>query len=195
MDQPFRLAWRTLPLWLKRIYVSRVNIVLIGYRGSGKTATGRILAQRLGWTFVDTDASIEQRAGRSIRDIFAEQGEPAFRDLESQVIREVAGGDRQVISAGGGAVLRAENVAALRSNDSAIVWLTAPSRVLHRRIEEDAASHGLRPNLTSSGGLEEVRELLRRRFATYRSACTLRVVTTHRTPEQVAGEIAKRLGL
>jgi shikimate kinase len=170
-----------------------VNIVLIGYRGSGKTATGRILAERLGRPFVDTDALIAARAGKSVREIFAERGEPAFRDLEAQVIREVAAADNQVISAGGGAVLRPENVAAMRSGENAVIWLFAPSRLLYRRIAADAASAALRPDLTSIGGLPEVRDLLRRRLALYRAAATHRISTARRSPEEAADEILKRL--
>ena len=92
-----------------------MNIVLIGYRGSGKTATGRIVAERLGWGFLDTDAIIEERSGLTIRDIYTDQAEDGFRDMESRVITECADRDWHVISTGGGAVLRPENAEALKT--------------------------------------------------------------------------------
>src|SRR5689334_13911147 len=114
-------------------YADGMNIVLIGYRGSGKSAVGQALAAHLGWPLIDTDTLIEQRAGTSIREIFAQRGEKAFRDIESQVIADLAPLDTHVISAGGGAVLRPSNVQALRPKGK-FVWLTAPPEILCSRI-------------------------------------------------------------
>ena len=105
-----------------RILRQKESIVLIGMPGSGKSAVGRILAGKTGWPFADTDQLITDRAGKNIPDIFREDGEPAFRDLESTVIREVSLQGGQVISTGGGAVLRPENVTALRQNGR-LIWL------------------------------------------------------------------------
>ena len=98
--------------------------MLIGYRGSGKTVVGRLLAERRGWTFVDTDALIEAQAGISIAEIFAAEGEAGFRAREERVIARVAADRRRVLSVGGGAVLRQENVAQLREalNHVRRVW-------------------------------------------------------------------------
>ena len=98
------------------------NIVLIGMPGSGKSAVGRILAEKAGKTLADTDQLITEKAGKAIPDIFRESGEPAFRDLESSVIRDLSKQGGLVISTGGGAVLRPENVAALRQNGR-LFWL------------------------------------------------------------------------
>lgn len=103
-----------------------MNLVLIGMMGCGKSTCGRLLAQSLGRRFVDTDALIEQRQGRSISDIFAAEGEAYFRDLESAVIRELSQQNDLVIATGGGAILREENAAALRSS-SFVVWLNRPA--------------------------------------------------------------------
>src|SRR5688572_9214559 len=156
--------------------LSRMNLVLIGYRGSGKTQVGRALSARLSWPFIDTDCLIEQRAGKTIRQIFAEHEEPAFRDLESQVITEVAQLDGQIISAGGGAVLRQSNVQALRLN-AKFVWLTAPAEILWARISADVATSDNRPNLTASGGLEEIRKLLAQREPIYQQVADLTLDT------------------
>ena len=165
-----------------------MNIVLIGYRGSGKTIVGQELARLLRWPLVDTDAMIEKRAGRTIREIFAEQGEPAFRQLEVDVIAEVSQLDRRVISAGGGAVLRDENIQALKANGR-LVWLTAPAEILWSRIQRDAGTRANRPNLTVAGGLEEVRQLLTRRTPIYQAAADLMIDSSILNAPQLAGKI------
>ena len=116
-----------------------MNLVLIGYRGSGKGTVGRLLADRLGRPFVDTDALIEQAEGASVREIFSDRGEPAFREAEARIVRQVAALDEQVIAVGGGAVLRRENVELLRANGW-LVWLRAEAEELHRRIQADRNS-------------------------------------------------------
>lgn len=97
-----------------KLWQDQANIVLIGMPGCGKTTVGEALARLSGKPFIDLDLEIVRRAGKSIPDIFREEGEPAFRELESQVLAEFAGKDGQIIATGGGAVLREENRAALR---------------------------------------------------------------------------------
>jgi shikimate kinase len=164
------------------------NIVLIGYRGSGKTTVGRLLASRLGRPFVDSDALIEAEAGRSIADIFATQGEQGFRQRERRAIARLAQADSQVLSVGGGAVLNEANVDRLRAGGT-IVWLTAPAEVLWDRISEDTDSATMRPELTPDGGLEEVRALLAAREPAYRAAADLIVATSGRSPEEVVAAV------
>ena len=138
-----------------------MSIVLIGYRGSGKTTVGRALAGRLGSGFVDTDEWVVRRAGRSIRDIFADQGEGAFRDLESAVVREAAVLHGHVVALGGGALGREENRMALREKGHKVVYLRCEPEELLRRIRSDPATAANRPNLTHlAGGIEEIRALL-----------------------------------
>jgi shikimate kinase len=110
------------------------HLVLIGLTGSGKTTIGRLAAERLGRPFLDTDAMIEQRTGRSVRAIFAEDGEPTFRDLESLVLSEaLASPTPSVIAAAGGIVVREANRAALAVSDARVVWLCGgPSAVVDR---------------------------------------------------------------
>src|SRR4051812_17046180 len=101
-----------------------MNIVLIGLRGTGKTTVGKLLAQKLNRPFRDSDALIAEGAGQTIRQIFENTGESAFRDLESAVIAQLSQKDDQVLALGGGAVLRQENVAAFKTN-ALVVWLQA----------------------------------------------------------------------
>src|SRR5262245_31375942 len=124
-----------------------MNLLLIGYRGTGKSTVAHLLAERLGWRSVDSDERIEELAGCSIADIFASQGEGAFRDLESQVVAELAAGDQTVLSLGGGAVLRPENRATLAAAGP-MVWLTASPETLWGRIQADPETAARRPNLT-----------------------------------------------
>lgn len=162
-----------------------MNLVLIGYRGSGKAVVGRVLADRLARPFVDTDALIEQQAGVSIQQIFARQGEQAFRDAETRIIREVASRGDQVIAVGGGAVLRDQNVEALRAGGW-LAWLRASPEELCRRIQADRHSESLRPPLTDLEPLAEVRSELARRRAMYAAAADFVVDTDQRSPRQVA---------
>ena len=164
------------------------SIVLIGYRGAGKTAVGRALADRLGWPLVDTDALVETRAGRSIADIFADAGEDDFRTLEAAVVAGLRDQPPAVVSAGGGVVLRRANVAHLRSIGT-VVWLRAPADVLWRRISGDAATRRTRPDLTPTGGLAEIERLLAARTSLYRSAADHEVDTTTMRPAEIAERI------
>jgi shikimate kinase len=154
-----------------------MNVVLIGYRGSGKTACGRMLADRLGWDFVDSDDHLQAQAQMTIKQIFEREGEVSFRDREGRTIAELARRDRTVISVGGGAVLRGENVDCLKSSGK-VIWLTAPPEVLFERIRNDLTTAQSRPNLTSAGGLEEVKQLLQAREPLYAAAADEIVDTT-----------------
>jgi shikimate kinase len=170
-----------------------MNIILIGYRGSGKSSVGKLLALRLGWAFVDTDQQIIRRAGKSIAEIFAHAGEAGFRQLESAVVAEAAGTDHTIIAAGGGVVLRAENVAHLKQHGR-LVWLQAAPEVLWRRIQADLKTAASRPNLTAAGGLEEIRRLLNLRAPLYAAAADFTVDASSGTVEQLAERVAAWIG-
>lgn len=162
-------------------------LVLIGYRGTGKTTVARLLAERLQWDSFDSDAEIERRAGKSIKRIFAENGEPRFRDWESEIVTELATRRDVVLALGGGAVLREANRRAL--SGATLIWLTADPETLHARISADTTTAERRPNLTRVGGRQEIGELLREREAVYRACADYTVDTADKTPEQVADEI------
>src|SRR5690348_4091507 len=98
------------------------NLVLIGYRGTGKTTVAQLLALRLGWDWIDADVELELRAGKSIAAMFADDGEPAFRELETQVLADLVRREKAVIAAGGGAVMKDANRAAL-ALAGCVVWL------------------------------------------------------------------------
>lgn len=169
-----------------------MTITLIGYRGSGKTSVAPLLAARLGWRWVDADAELERRAGCSIRDLFAAEGEAFFRRLERDLLAELLSDDRLVLAAGGGAVLDAETRARMRAAGP-VVWLQASAETLHRRISADPATRERRPNLTAAGGREEVAQLLAQREPLYRQCATLVVDADAAPIEDVVSRILEGL--
>jgi shikimate kinase len=167
------------------------GLALIGYRGSGKSTVGRILADRLHRTFLDCDLELEARSGRSISGIFAERGEGAFRDLEERTLDELlAASPEAIVATGGGAVLRERNRLLLR-NFGFVVWLTAEEDELARRIESHRRQSPAaeRPPLTPAGTLGEIVQVLAARTPLYRDLADLIVDTAGRKPEEVAAII------
>jgi shikimate kinase len=169
------------------------SIALIGYRGTGKTTIAQELAARLGWDWVDTDAVVELRAGKSIVAIFADEGQDAFRDLEAQVVTELCARSHVVVALGGGAVMREANREALQQCRD-IVWLMASPATIERRLEGDPSTQARRPNLTNSGGRQEIERLLAERTPIYRACATLEVDTEGKAPAEIADEIVASLG-
>ena len=111
------------------------HVVLVGMMGAGKSTVGRLVAERLGRPLVDSDALIETRTGRTVREIFEADGEPAFRALEAAALVEaLAAGTPSVIAAAGGVVISADNRAALAAADAVVVWLRADPAVLAPRV-------------------------------------------------------------
>ena len=123
-----------------------MSIAIAGFRGCGKSTVGRLLAQRLGWGFVDTDELLVQRAGKNIKEIFAQHGEEHFRDLETQAVREAVAMPNQVIGLGGGALVREENRQAIRQAGVKVVYLRCDEPIRVQRIRNDLSRLATRPN-------------------------------------------------
>ena len=170
------------------------NLILIGYRGTGKTTVGRLIAEQLGWAFVDADDVVEVEAGCSIAEIFAREGEQGFRDRESRVVIELVQRAKHIVSLGGGAVLRDENRNAICAAGKA-VWLTASPETIFARVNRDATTSARRPNLTTRGGLAEIEELLATRQPLYEACARLTIDTEGRSPSDIAAEIRQSLDL
>jgi len=162
-----------------------MNLILIGYRGTGKSTVGKILAERLGRELVSTDAEIIRRVRLSVPDIVQRFGWDHFRDLESEVCRELAGKDELIIDSGGGAILRQQNVDCLKKN-GVLIWLTATVRTIADRIGGDTQ----RPSLTGTKSFtDEVEEVLRERQPKYKAAANHMIETDGRSVTEVAEAI------
>ena len=169
-------------------------LTLIGYRATGKTTLAKLVAGRLGWNWADADVEVERRLGKPIERIFAEQGEPAFRDAEASAIAELCRRDRLVLAAGGGAPLRAETRQRLRERGK-VIWLTARPETILARMTADPTTVDRRPRLTDKPPLAEIVHLLAIREPVYREAADLVVGTDGRQPADLAEAIAKGLGI
>jgi len=166
-----------------------MNVVLIGYRGTGKSTVGKIVATRLSRTLVSTDSESMKRAGQNIPEIVAQHGWDYFRDLESQVCQELAGRDGLVIDTGGGAILRSQNVETLKRT-GILFWLTASVDTITKRIGRDTQ----RPSLTGTKSfVDEIQDVLRERTPTYEAAADHVIATDGRSIVQIADEILARL--
>lgn len=169
-----------------------MNIVLIGYRCSGKTTVGKLLSASTGKVFLDTDALVEELAGSSIEALIASGGWEAFRGFEKQAVRVVSGRDNQIIATGGGVVLDEVNVNLLAPN-ALVVWLDGKAEVLRQRMEKEEQSGKHRPSLTGTDPLKEITEVLTVREPFYGQASALRVDTTGLSPEEVASAVIQAI--
>lgn len=163
------------------------NIVLTGFMGTGKTAVGKILARMLGFILIDVDTEIEKEQKTTITEIFRQRGEPAFRDIESAMIERLSGMERAVLSTGGGAVLRPDNMDALRRRGIIICLKASPEAVLSR-----IGSSKTRPLLQVDDPLQKIRELYDYRKPYYEKADII-IDTDDKAPLQVAEEIIKAI--
>lgn len=170
-----------------------MSVVLIGYRGSGKTTIGKRLASRLWQDFYDSDHRIVKSAGLSIAEIFAQHGEPHFRDLEAAAVADLLKLDDAVIAFGGGAVLRPETQSLLTSCPHKRIYLRCEPETLLTRLANDPDTAASRPALTAAGttSLEEITSVLAAREPIYRKVMTAELDVTHLSPEEAATYIVR----
>lgn len=179
-----------------------MNLVLLGYRGSGKSTVGHLLADRLGMTFVDTDQRIiEYFQGMTIRDIWTKHGEPAFRKAEREQVQIALNNDHQIVALGGGAVMQSgarQSIEAAAAEGRCLrIYLRAKAQTLYDRIHADPATATNRPDLTTSGGsgggggdMNEVQSVLAEREPTYLALADLIVDVDELNAVQAADRIA-----
>ena len=165
------------------------NIVLTGFMGTGKTLVGQALAKRLNRQFIEVDSKIEQLAGKSISDIFKDNGEIYFRELEIGAIKQAAAGKKQVIACGGGVVLNTINIDRLRET-GVIINLVASAQII---LQRTAGNAGSRPLLDVQQPAERIRELLKFRKPFYDKAADLIINTSKLNIDTVADKIIDRL--
>jgi shikimate kinase len=163
------------------------NIVLTGFMGTGKTAVGKELARILDMKLIDVDTEIEDSRDMTINEIFKEFGEPAFREIETDMIKKVSRNKQVIISTGGGAVLKQENMETLRETGIIVCLMASPETILRR-----TSSTNDRPLLLVEDPLEKIRELLDFRKPYYEKADIV-ISTEGRTPLQIAEEIAEKV--
>lgn len=162
-----------------------MNVVLVGYRGTGKSSVARLLAGDLGLRVVSLDAELQRMAGKTIPEVVQERGWPGFRDLEEEIVRACAAQDGLVLDCGGGVIEREANYAPLRAAGP-VVWLKASVPTVVARIQGD----NQRPSLTGTKSFtDEVAEVLERRIPLYRRIAHYAVDTDGRTVEEIAAEI------
>lgn len=162
-----------------------MNVVLIGYRGTGKSTVGKVLAAKLGRPVVSTDAEIVRRTGQTVPEIVTQYGWEHFRDLESTVCQDFAARDGLIIDTGGGAILRPHNVECLKKTGT-VFWLTASVSTITARIGRD----NQRPSLTGTKSfVEEIEEVLALRTPKYRAAADHTVPTDGCTIDQIVETI------
>jgi shikimate kinase len=165
------------------------NLALIGFMGTGKSCVGRLAAEMLHFTFLDTDHVIEARAGKSISAIFQDEGEPAFREWERRIVEEVALRTKTVIATGGGLPANEANLASLKSHALVICLWASPETILAR-----VGGHSHRPLLNEADPLEKIRSLLAARERYYRQADVL-VNTELRSTHEVAAQVVHHFHL
>lgn len=165
-------------------------LTLVGMPGSGKSTVGRQLARRLGLPFRDSDHEVEARIGCTIREFFEREGEAAFRDIEEEVIRELAQGGGCVLATGGGAVLRAANREQLR-RAGPVVYLRATPDELYRRLRHDSQ----RPLLQVADPLQRLRQMHDERDPLYREASHYVVETGRPTVSTLVNMVVMQLEL
>ena len=170
------------------------NLVLIGYRATGKTAVDAELTRVLKRPFVDLDRVLVAEAGKSVAEIVALGGWEEFRRREKDLVARYRHSQGQVLATGGGVVLDPENVAALREN-GVIIWLTADPATIQARLDADRPRDAFRPSLTGGGTVSEVLEVLKFREPLYRAAAQLIIDTTEQSIPQVVQEILAALDL
>ncbi len=166
------------------------SVFLVGLMGAGKSTVGRSLAHRAGLRFVDSDHEIERRRGMSVSEIFAEAGEPAFRDLEQQLIEELTGQPGIVLATGGGAVLRAPSRRLLHERGSVVYLRASPDELAHRMRNDRA-----RPLLRGVDPRVRLRELYRQRDPLYREVAHFVIETGRPSPAMLTQLVLAQLEL
>jgi shikimate kinase len=167
----------------------KTSIALIGFMGTGKTAVGKVLAAKMGKEFIELDSLIEQRARKSIPEIFQQDGEIGFRELEIEAVKDVADTKNAVIACGGGMVLNKINIDRLRK-ECIIVYLAASPGIILKRTSEDKNE---RPLLAVPDRPAQIRELLRFRQPFYQRAADIKIDTSKLDIDSVAERIVEKL--
>ena len=168
----------------KKTHVFPFNLILIGFMGTGKSTVARYLGKTQHMEIIEMDEEIAHREGKSIPDIFAEKGEAYFRDLESHLLKALQRETNQILSCGGGIVLRPENITQMKKNGKVILLTASPETVLER-VKHDNS----RPVLKNRKNTEDIARLMDERRDKYLAAADLVISTDHKSISQICEEI------
>ena len=169
-----------------------MNLFLIGYRCSGKTTVGKSIAMTIDWSFVDSDLLIIKKNGNSIKDIIDTAGWDAFRRMERSTMRQICTKDRQVVATGGGVVLDADNIKAMKTSGT-VVWLEASAASIQERMRQDKKTEDFRPALTDKGWMEEINVMLLKRNPYYESASDFSIHTDDVPLDEITQNIIQKI--
>lgn len=164
------------------------RVILTGFRATGKSFVGRLLAGRMEYRFIDTDDELVTALQCSVAHYVTEHGWPAFRVHEKELLARLALMEHVVVATGGGAVMHGTEWQALR-RDSLAVWLRADAGTIRERLRNDGNSHALRPSLTGGSALDEVEKVLAEREPLYHAGSDLAIDTAGRTPGEIVDQI------
>jgi len=170
-----------------------MNVILIGYRCTGKSSVGERLSQVLHLPFYDTDTLIEKLTGKTIREMVDERGWESFRKKEKEIIKSLTTTDESIIATGGGAVMDQENVNILKKN-GVLIWLTADIDTIIQRMQDDANSIKQRPPLFHDDFLQETKSMLEERIPVYSRLADFSIDTTGKGIDEIALQICQFLG-
>ncbi len=171
-----------------------MNLYLIGYRCSGKTTIGKSIAMTIGWSFVDSDLLVIGKNGKSIKDIIDTAGWDAFRRMERSALKQICTKDRQVVATGGGVVLDAENIRAMKTSGK-VVWLDASAATILQRMRQDKNTENFRPALTDKGRVEEIEDMLLERNPLYENASDFSIHTDDVPVTEITQKIIQKLSV
>ncbi len=169
-----------------------MNLFLIGYSCSGKTTVGKSIAMTIDWSFVDSDLLVIKKNGNSIKDIIDTAGWDAFRRMERSTLRQICTKDRQVVATGGGVVLDADNIKAMKASGT-VVWLEASAATIQERMRQDKNTENFRPALTDKGRMEEIEDMLLKRNPYYESASDFSIHTDDVPFDEITQNIIQKI--
>jgi shikimate kinase len=169
-----------------------MKIFLIGYRCTGKTTLGKILAHRLNFDFIDTDRLIEQSLGLTIREIIEKHGWEKFRQIEKKTLLNTKKNKNTIIATGGGIIIDHDNQQFIKKN-GLCVWLDADIKTIMTRLNTDHKTKTLRPALTDKDLFEETNEIVKKRNPLYKKTAHIKIDTSFNTPEEIVNIIDRRL--
>jgi shikimate kinase len=169
-----------------------MNLFLIGYRCSGKTIVGKSIADAIDWTFVDADTLLVKEGGMHIKDIIGTEGWESFRRRERATLEQICTKDRQVVATGGGVVLDADNIRAMKTSGM-VVWLSATAETIQKRMRADKNTDNFRPALTDKGKMEEIEDILLQRIPYYESASDFFIPTDDVPVDEITQTIIEKL--